>query len=76
MGHIEIAPWEPEETVGKLWLLIASRMDPPPRYPEAAVSFEDMRGRKLLLFTSAWNVNWASERNADLELSEVGNFSI
>ena len=35
-----------------------------------------MRGRKLLLFTSAWNVNWASERNADLELSEVGNFSI
>ena len=31
---------------------------------------EDMRGRKLLLFTSAWNVNWASERNADLELSE------
>ena len=37
---------------------------------------EDMRGRKLLLFTSAWNVNWASERNADLELSEVGNFSI
>ena len=27
---------------------------------------EDMRGRKLLLFTSAWNVNWASERNADL----------
>ena len=37
---------------------------------------EDMRGRKLLLFTSAWNVNWASERNADLELSEVGNFSL
>ena len=50
MAHIEIAPWEPEETVGKLWHLIASRMDPPPRFPEAAVRFDDMRGRIAVLF--------------------------
>ncbi len=34
---------------------------------------EDMRGNKLLLFTSPWNINWATERNPDLKLSEVGN---
>jgi peptide chain release factor 3 len=34
---------------------------------------EDMRGNKLLLFTSPWNLNWAVERNPDLRLAEVGN---
>ena len=37
---------------------------------------EDMRGRKLLLFTSPWNVNWAVEHNPDLKLAEVGNFDL
>ena len=37
---------------------------------------EDMRERKLLLFTSPWNVNWAEEHNPDLKMSEVGNFDI
>ncbi len=35
---------------------------------------EDMRGRKLLLFTTPWNVNWAVDHNPDLQMSEVGNF--
>ena len=34
---------------------------------------EDMRGGKLLLFTSPWNVDWATEHNPDLSLSEFGN---
>ena len=34
---------------------------------------EDMRGGKLLLFTSPWNVDWAVEHNAELQLSEFGN---
>ena len=34
---------------------------------------EDMRGGKLLLFTSPWNVDWAREHNPELELSEFGN---
>ena len=34
---------------------------------------EDMRGGKLLLFTSPWNVDWAVEHNKDLRLSEFGN---
>ena len=34
---------------------------------------EDMRGGKLLLFTSPWNLDWAIEHNPDLTLSEFGN---
>ena len=34
---------------------------------------EDMRGGKLLLFTSPWNVDWATEHNPGLRLSEFGN---
>lgn len=34
---------------------------------------EDMRGGKLLLFTSPWNVDWATEHNPELKLSEFGN---
>ncbi len=34
---------------------------------------EDMRGGKLLLFTSPWNVDWALEHNPKLKLSEFGN---
>ena len=32
-----------------------------------------MRGGKLLLFTSEWNINWAVEHNEGLKLSEFGN---
>ena len=34
---------------------------------------EDMRGGKLLVFTSPWNVDWATDHNPDLILSEFGN---
>ena len=34
---------------------------------------EDMRGGKLLLFTSEWNLNFATEHNEGLKLSEFGN---
>ena len=50
MSGLDIAPWEPEETVGKLWHRLAARMDPPPRFPDAAVGFDDMRGRIAVLF--------------------------
>ncbi len=34
---------------------------------------ENMRGDKLLLFTNDWNVDWATEHNKGLRLSEFGN---
>ena len=33
---------------------------------------EDMRGRKLLLFTTQWAVDWATEHNPGLRLADVG----
>ena len=34
---------------------------------------EDMKGNRLLLFTSDWAVRWAENHNEDLKLSEFGN---
>lgn len=33
---------------------------------------EDLKGNRLILFTSIWNVAWAVEHNKGLELSEFG----
>lgn len=64
MAHLEIAPWEPEESVGKLWHVFASRMDPPPYFPDAAVRFDAMRGRIAVLFRGLGGA-------ADVELKPV-----
>ena len=34
---------------------------------------EDMKGNRLLLFTSDWAVRWAETHNESLQLSEFGN---
>ncbi|MEG1870196.1 MAG: peptide chain release factor 3, partial [Oscillospiraceae bacterium] len=31
---------------------------------------QDFRGNHLLLFTNSWNINWALERNKELQLAE------
>jgi len=33
---------------------------------------QDLKERKLLLFTNPWNITWATEHNPTLELSEFG----
>ena len=66
MRHLDIVPWEPEETVGKLWHGLASRMDPPLRFPDAAVRFQDMRGRIAVLFRGLGG-------GADVELKPVAD---
>ena len=33
---------------------------------------QDVRGRRLLLFTNSWNISWALEHNKELRLSEFG----
>ncbi|MCV0426246.1 MAG: VWA domain-containing protein, partial [Roseibium sp.] len=50
MGKIEIEPWEPEETVGKLWHAFASRLDAPEVHHGAAVDFHEVGGRLAVLF--------------------------
>ncbi len=46
----EIEPWEPEESVGKLWHAFASRLDAPGEYPEARVALNEVSGRIQVLF--------------------------
>jgi nitric oxide reductase NorD protein len=50
MAAIEFEPWEPEESVGKIWHAYASALDTPPAFEDAAVTLEDMRGRLGILF--------------------------
>ena len=33
---------------------------------------QDLKGRKLLLFTNPWNITWATDHNKELILSEFG----
>ncbi len=47
---LDLAPWEPEETVGKLWHAWASRLDAPDHHEDAAVTLDEMRGRMGVLF--------------------------
>lgn len=50
MARIDFEPWEPEETVGKLWHSFASRLDAPQAHDEAAVDLSEIGGRLAVLF--------------------------
>ncbi|MCW8841939.1 MAG: nitric oxide reductase D protein, partial [Rhodobacteraceae bacterium] len=51
MEHeIEIEPWEPEETIGKLWHRYASRLDAPDVHDGARVGLSEVGGRLAILF--------------------------
>ena len=49
-GTLDLEPWEPEETVGKLWHAYASRLDAPRLHPEAQVDLAEIGGRLAVLF--------------------------
>ena len=50
MSRIEFEPWEPEETVGKLWHAFASRLDSDPVHEGARVHLSQVGGRLAVLF--------------------------
>ncbi|MBL8565304.1 MAG: nitric oxide reductase D protein [Hyphomicrobiaceae bacterium] len=50
MRDLEFEPWEPEESVGKLWHVFASSLDAPRQHAAASVRLDDMRGRLGVLF--------------------------
>ncbi|MFV0334968.1 MAG: nitric oxide reductase activation protein NorD [Tropicimonas sp.] len=50
MARVEFEPWEPEETVGKLWHAFASRLAAPQEHDGAAVGLADVAGRLAVLF--------------------------
>ena len=50
MNRIFIEPWEPEETVGKLWHRWASGFEAPQEYNEARISLAEIGGRLTTLY--------------------------
>ncbi|MCE8510443.1 nitric oxide reductase D protein [Ruegeria pomeroyi] len=50
MVQIDFEPWEPEETIGKLWHSLASRLDAPLVHEGAAVDLSEVAGRLAVLF--------------------------
>jgi nitric oxide reductase NorD protein len=50
MGRIDFEPWEPEESVGKLWHAYASRLDAPGVHDGARVDLSEVAGRLAVLF--------------------------
>jgi len=50
VSGIAIEPWDPEETVGKLWHAFASRLDAPLTHQGAAVDFAEVGGRLAVFF--------------------------
>lgn len=50
MSRIDFEPWEPEESVGKLWHAIASRLDAPEAFDGARVDLKEVGGRLAVLF--------------------------
>ncbi|MDV7143269.1 VWA domain-containing protein [Tropicimonas sp. TH_r6] len=50
MSGVAFEPWEPEETVGKLWHAFASRLDAPEEHHGAAVDLSEVSGRLAVLF--------------------------
>ena len=50
MSHLDFEPWEPEESVGKLWHALVKGLDAPEQFAGAAVTLDEMRGRLGVLF--------------------------
>ena len=50
MARIDFEPWEPEETVGKLWHNMASRWDAPPVHDDARIALPDVAGRLAVFY--------------------------
>ena len=50
MTSLGIEPWEPEESVGKIWHVFASKLAPSQEHDGARVDLAEMRGRLSVLF--------------------------
>ena len=50
MAALDIEPWEPEESIGKIWHVLASRLDAPRDHEDARVALSEVGGRLAVLF--------------------------
>ncbi|AVO38635.1 nitric oxide reductase activation protein NorD [Pukyongiella litopenaei] len=66
---LDIEPWEPEETVGKLWHAFASRLDAPAQYEDAGVDLSELSGRLAVFFRGLGGAPSVELRAVSPELS-------
>ncbi len=69
VGRIEIEPWEPEETVGKLWHAFASRLDAPEVHHGASVDLSEVSGRLAVFFRGLGGAHSVELRAVSPEVS-------
>ncbi|MBO6895276.1 MAG: nitric oxide reductase D protein, partial [Roseibium sp.] len=69
MGKIEFEPWEPEETVGKMWHAFASRLDAPEVHHGAAVGLSEVGGRLAVFFRGLGGAHSVELRPVSEEVS-------
>ncbi|MEX0367386.1 MAG: nitric oxide reductase activation protein NorD [Ruegeria sp.] len=69
MVRIDFEPWEPEETIGKLWHTLASRLDAPEVHDGAAVDLTQVAGRLAVLFRGLGGAPGVELRPVSPELS-------
>ena len=58
MVRIDFEPWEPEETIGKLWHSLASRLDAPEVHDGAAVDLSQRSGAAGCAFPGTGGQPW------------------
>ena len=69
MPALEFEPWEPEETVGKIWHAFASRLDAPAAHEAAAVSLSEVERRLEVFFRGLGGPRDVEIKAAPLETS-------
>jgi nitric oxide reductase NorD protein len=70
MVAVEFEPWEPEESVGKLWHSLVTRLDAPGAFEAAAATLEETRGRIGVLFRGLGGARDVEIKTATAETSE------
>ena len=70
MTRIDIEPWEPEETIGKLWHAFASRLDAPEAHHGAAVDLSEISGRLAVFFRALGGAQSVEIRPVSAEVSQ------
>lgn len=69
MTMVEFEPWEPEESVGKLWHSLVDTLDAPGAFDAAAATLEETRGRIGVLFRGLGGARDVEIKAATAEIS-------
>src|SRR5689334_5813400 len=70
MGAVEFEPWEPEESVGKLWHSLVSGLDAPGAFEDAAATLDETRTRLGVLFRGLGGARDVEIRAATAQASQ------